>query len=94
MTRRIRTTISLPADLAERAAAVVRLGLADSRGSLVEEALRRELRRLESARVDAAFYELAGDDSIAEQEAQVAAEFEVADADAFRDGEAEYIAQP
>jgi metal-responsive CopG/Arc/MetJ family transcriptional regulator len=59
--RTVRTTITLPVDLADAADRAVREGKARSRNDLLVAALRHELAAQERAEIDAAFAALADD---------------------------------
>ncbi len=79
ISKQVRTTVSLPADLVEKADALVRAGYARSRAELLSEALREEVRRLEREQVDARIREMAWDEEALSENRRVHAEFEHAD---------------
>jgi metal-responsive CopG/Arc/MetJ family transcriptional regulator len=87
MTKTVRTTLALPADLLAAADGVVRAGGARSRNELVAEALRRELAARRRAGIDAGFAGM-GEDVEHEREAElITAEFAGSDWEAWRESE-------
>lgn len=63
VTKRVRTTLALPAALVERVDRAVRAGKAPSRNAFVMAALQHELDAEEAATIDAAFAEMASDEA-------------------------------
>lgn len=87
--RTVRTTITLPAELAEAANRAVREGRARSRNELVVKALRHELATQERAAIDAAFAALDDDQQFRAESVGIAEEGVAAGWEALRLGEGE-----
>ena len=73
----------MPSELVERIDALVREGFARSRGELLAEAIRHELRRIERDRIDAQIREMAHDEAAMSDNRAVQDDFEHADREAW-----------
>lgn len=85
--RKVRTTVSLSADLLAAMDAVVEKGVADSRNAFLERAIRTQLAASRRAAIDAEFTQMATDRTYQSEAVQVAEEFAEADWEALRVGE-------
>jgi Arc/MetJ-type ribon-helix-helix transcriptional regulator len=85
---RRRTTLDLPAPLADEIQQAVKQGLAKSQNSLIVHAIEAYLERLQDAWIDAQFAQMADDKEAQSLHLQVAKEFEQSDWEALRIGEA------
>jgi hypothetical protein len=81
---RVRTTITLPADLVDAADQAVRAGKARSRNDLLIMALRRELTAQRRAEIDANLASMADDPELQAEAEQIEREFARADDEAGR----------
>jgi metal-responsive CopG/Arc/MetJ family transcriptional regulator len=88
-TPRIRTTVSLAADLLHQVDAAVQAGLAGSRNEFLALSLRNQLAAQRREQIDAAFADMAQDRSHRREALQIEDEFHATDAQAWRlaDGE-------
>ena len=86
-TRKVRTTVVLPADLIEAVDAIVRLGEAESRNDFLERALRNQIAAARRKAIDADFARMASDPTYQNEAVQIAEEFAEADWEALRLGE-------
>ena len=84
ISKHVRTTVTLPADLVARADELVRDGFARSRGELLAEGLREELRRIERQRIDDEIRSMAQYPDVLEENRSTQAAFENADAETAR----------
>ncbi len=84
MGKNIRTTVALPAELLEATDRAVREGKARSRNEFLSMALRRELQRLERARIDEAFGRMAEDPLYKAEAEELSEEFDGASWEALR----------
>lgn len=82
--KNVRTTISLPEDLLKHADRFVREGVARSRGELLVDALRHELRRLERERIDDEIRQMAQDEQAMRDNREIQEDFEGADREAWQ----------
>jgi metal-responsive CopG/Arc/MetJ family transcriptional regulator len=89
LTRTVRTTLAIPADLLEAVDRAVRGGNARSRNEFVTTALRHELAALERTAIDGAFAEMASDPAYQAEAAEMTTAFATADWEALRLTEAE-----
>ncbi len=82
--RKVRMTITLPADLFEAMDTIVRAGVAESRNAFLERAIRRQLAVTRRAGVDAEFAQMVNDPTYQKEALQVADEFAEADWEALQ----------
>ncbi len=89
MTQRVRTTVSVAADLLRQVDAAVRAGLASSRNEFLALSLKNQLAAQRREQIDAAFAEMAQDPFSQREALEIEDEFQEADAQAWRlaDGE-------
>jgi len=87
-TERIRTTVSLPAELLNRAQVFVDRGLVRSRNALVVRALDEWLANLEREAIDSQFAMMADDADYQKFNVVLAQEFDDSDWEALQVGEA------
>jgi metal-responsive CopG/Arc/MetJ family transcriptional regulator len=87
--KRVRTTLSLPAELIEATDRLVKEGKAKSRNQLVSQALRRELLAIERAEIDAALAEMAQDPDYQREVLKMETEFASASWEALQLGESQ-----
>jgi len=78
------TTLTLPADLVAALDRAVTAGDIPSRDAFVAGAIRRELATIEAVAIDAAFAEMAADDTYHDEVRRLTAEFAEADREAWR----------
>ena len=84
MSQRVRTTISVAADLLRQVDAAVQAGLASSRNEFLTLSLKNQLAAQRREQIDAAFAEMA-EDSIYQREARsIEDDFQGADSQAWR----------
>lgn len=88
--RRVRTTVTIPADLLEAVDDAVREGAVDSRNEFLASALRRELSARRRAAIDAAFAEMAGDGAYRREAEEIAEELAPASWEALRLAEGDF----
>ena len=88
-TSRVRTTVSLAADLLNQVDAAVQAGLAGSRNEFLALSLRNQLAAQRREQIDAAFAEMAQDRGYQREALQIEDEFQAADTEAWHlaDGE-------
>ncbi len=85
--KKLRTTLTLPAELLEATELVVSQGKAKSRNEFVAQALRHELAALKRAEVDAALAEMAQDPEYQAEVLKMEAELATASWEALQLGE-------
>ena len=85
--KKLRTTLTLPAELLEATDKVVSQGKAKSRNDFVAQALRHELAALKRAEVDAALAEMAQDPEYQAEVLKMEAELVTASWEALQLGE-------
>lgn len=85
--KRIRTTLSLPADLRERIERAVARGAAPNQSRLILQAVDSYLTQQEEAWIDAQFAMMAHDEAYQALQRQVAAEFSTSDWEALQSRE-------
>lgn len=81
---RVRTTLDLPASLRDRIQSAIKQGVAPSQNTFIVQALEEHLARLEEARIDAEFAQMAEDEGYQTLQLQIAAEFAQADWEALQ----------
>jgi len=81
---RVRTTVSLPADLLRSMDVAVRRGRACSRSELLADAARRELARYDREEIDVQFAEMATDPAYRREALRIAEEVDAASWEALR----------
>ncbi len=84
ISKQVRTTVTLPADLVARADELVRDGFACARGELLADGLREELRRIERQRIDDKIRSMAQYPDVVEENRRTQAAFDHADAETAR----------
>jgi metal-responsive CopG/Arc/MetJ family transcriptional regulator len=89
LTRTVRTTLAIPAELLEAVNRAVRAGNARSRNEFVTTALRHELAALERAAIDVAFADMANDPAYQAEASEMTTAFATTDWEALRLTEAE-----
>jgi metal-responsive CopG/Arc/MetJ family transcriptional regulator len=72
--RKVRTTVTLSADLLEAVDAVVQEGVAESRNDFLDRAIRKQLKDSRRAAIDAEFAGMAEDRAYREEAIEVAEE--------------------
>lgn len=82
--RRVRTTVDLPAKLRQRMRQALDEGVAASQNALIVHALEHYLQRLTEARIDAEFAQMMDDEQYQVLHLQIASEFAGADWEAFQ----------
>ena len=81
---KIRTTITLPAELLEKADRVIKKGNVNSRNELFATALSKEIAAIERAEIDLALSEMAQDTEYQEEVMRMEAEFASASWEAWQ----------
>jgi metal-responsive CopG/Arc/MetJ family transcriptional regulator len=89
VTKVVRTTLALPADLLEQVDHAVQAGKARSRNVFVATALRHELAAQEMAEIDAGFAGMADDEEYQAEALALAEGFSSEEWEAFRRAEAD-----
>ena len=84
MTDKIRTTVTLPAELLAKADRVIKDGKIDSRNKLFATALKKEIAAIERAEIDLALAEMAQDPEYQKEVMQMEAEFASASWEAWQ----------
>ena len=84
MTDKIRTTVTLPAELLAKADRVIKEGKIDSRNKLFATALKKEIAAIECAEIDLALAEMAQDPEYQKEVMQMEAEFASASWEAWQ----------
>ena len=84
MSKRVRTTVSLPGELLESVDRAVREGWAKSRNEFLSGALEREFEAMERTRIDKAFGLMADDPLYQEEAESVTEEFDAASWESLR----------
>ena len=82
--KKVRTTVTLPAELLAEADRVIRDGKAKSRNEFFTQALQREIAALKRAEIDTALSEMAQDPEYQSQVMQLEAEFAAASWEAWQ----------
>ena len=81
---KVRTTISLPAELLAQADRIIKEGKIDSRNNLFAQALEKEIAAIERAEIDSALAEMAQDSEYQKEVMQMEAEFASASWEAWQ----------
>jgi len=89
-TKSRQATLYLPEELLDAADNAVQTGRYRSRNELVAAGLRHMIKQLNREAIDAAIAAAADDEEYLAEQAQIMAEFETADAEAFRLAETEW----
>lgn len=81
---KVRTTISLPAELLAEADRIIKEGIVDSRNNLFTRALEKEIAAIERAKIDSALAEMAQDSEYQKEVMLMEAEFASASWEAWQ----------